>query len=97
MSMSPETPGFQPEAAATDVFLQQHGLEDIADLRVEAHGGVFSVKEAITECPPFMEMISSFAQNLEGIPNKEEILKKTITNMATSAVVESPAAKKKLN
>lgn len=78
--------------------LQEQGLESLAEMRISAHGGEYTVADAMTECPPFASMISGLAANLEGVPNKKEILENTIKSMASNTVSnEAVETKKKLN
>lgn len=78
-------------------FLARHGLEDLAGIMVEAHGGRFTVGQSYIECPPFAKMLTGLVASLEHVPNKEDILRQTITSMAAETA-EAPvpeAAKKK--
>lgn len=95
--MSPEVKSI-PSVTEIDpqVFIAEHGLEAVADLRIEAHGGVYSVRDAVVECPPFAKMVTALATGLGELPNREEILTESIRSMATSTPeIVSPDAKKK--
>jgi hypothetical protein len=78
-------------------FLEQHGLSDFADMRIEAHGGFYSVTEAMAECPPFAKMIKGMAIGMERLDaeTKREIIGETIQSMASEATQELPADAKK--
>ncbi len=87
-----------PEAFDGQAFLAEHGLEELAEQQVEAHGGSFTVVQALAECRPFAQMITSMAVSLEHVPDRTEILKKTIQTMAVKTREEPGSeAKKKLN
>lgn len=92
--------GKELEAQAFDAeaFVINHGLQELADSRVEAHGSVFTVRQALVECPPFAKMVTSLAASLEHVPERQEILSQSIRSMAASAEAPAePEAKKKLN
>jgi hypothetical protein len=93
--MSPEWGTRPPEAQQSKI--DELGLEAIADLQIEAHGGIYSVRDALIECPPFAKMLEGMASSLADVPNRTEILSITIQSMATSTGELPPEAKKKDN
>lgn len=93
--MSPEFSSVDQEAQS-QLFIDEYGLEDIADLRIEAHGGMYSVSEAIAECPPFAAMLQGMAATLADMPERTEILKNTVRTMAAGTAEVSVEPKKKL-
>lgn len=93
--MSKELAPNPSEAVESQAFLALHGLEDIAGLQIEAHGGTFTVSQALVECPPFAKMVTGLAASLEHVPNKGDILKGTIVSMGASATPNVETTKKK--
>jgi hypothetical protein len=84
-------------AADAEELITRHGLEELSGMQVEAHGSVFTVSQALAECPPFAKMVTGLAASLEAVPGGEDVLKATIRNMAAKTeVLEAPDAKKKL-
>lgn len=71
-------------------FLEQHDLEQVADVVIQAHGDLYTVKDALERCPDAARMIVSMATQLEGVDNGKSILMGTLMGMAAS-----PDAKKK--
>jgi len=63
-------------------FLTEHGLEDLAETQIEAHGGSYSVPIALEKCKPFADMLTGLVVSLAEVPNRNEILTKTIQSMA---------------
>jgi hypothetical protein len=58
--MSPER-GVRPlEVIDGQAIITELGLEAVADLQIEAHGGVYSVRDAMQECPPFAKMLEGY-------------------------------------
>ncbi|HSW37788.1 MAG TPA: hypothetical protein VLG37_05505 [Candidatus Saccharimonadales bacterium] len=92
-SIAPDVEAFDPAA-----FLATHGLEDMADQMFEAHGGTFSVTEALVQCQPFADMVRGLAKALKDSPGCTEILKTTIASLGNRAAnpPEGSSAKKKL-
>lgn len=84
-----------------DTFLEEHGLQDIAEETIHAHGQEFTVREAVLECPPLAKMIGSMSVALGDIQGKAEILKNSIMNAGEGAsedpAIAEAAAKKKVN
>lgn len=81
----------------SDQLIQQHGLESVADLQVEAHGSIYSVRDALAECPPFAKFVTGLATSVEFLPKEQaqEVLTQAVRNMAIEAP-DSPEVKKKL-
>lgn len=83
--MGTGAPNVEAEAAIdAQAFIGKHGLQSVAGLQVEAHGSIYSVEDAIVQCPPFAKMITGLAVGLEGLPeeNRTEIITKSIRTMA---------------
>jgi len=87
------------ESFDEQAFLEQHGIESLADMQIEAHGGVSTVSQALKECPPFARMVTGLAASLKAVPDKAEILKNTIQAMKSpdTSYVSSEAKKKLKN
>ncbi|MDB5163905.1 MAG: hypothetical protein JWS12_523 [Candidatus Saccharibacteria bacterium] len=86
------------EAFSGAAFLAEHGLVDIADDMIEAHGGRFTVAEAIEGCRPLADMVVSLSRDLKDVPGHMGIIKNAIQS-AGGSTAERPvpeAAKKKL-
>lgn len=81
----------------SDQIIAQHDLHEVADLQVEAHGSIYSVRDALTECPPFAKMITGLAASVEFLPQEQakEVLTQAVRNMAIEAP-DNPETKKKL-
>ena len=78
-------------------FLEQHGIGEIADQTVEAHGEEYTVAEAVRECPHLAKMITSLSVSLEAVPERENIIKNSIINSAAgTSNSEAVEAKKKV-
>lgn len=100
--MSPEIKQPEIEAIDRDAFIAEHGLEDVAGLQIEAHGGIYTVRDAIAECPPFAKMVTGLAASLAELPisteDKTKAIEKSIRSAAVSTDgIEAVEPKKKLN
>lgn len=99
--MSPEARSLpQEEVIDRDAFIAEHGLEEIAGLQIEAHGGVYTVRDAVAECPPFAKMVTALEASLAELPisneDKSKVIEKSIRSAAVSTeTVAIPEAKKK--
>jgi hypothetical protein len=91
--MSPEF-SRNPANIDSQAFIAEHGIEEIAELQVEAHGNIYSVREAIMECPPFAAMIKGLANSLGDLPNRSDIIANSIKSMAPTAEIPESAKKK---
>jgi hypothetical protein len=80
----------QEETIDGRAVFESIGLPDLAGQQVEAHGGTYTYAQAIEGCPPFAKMLTGMAASLEGVPNREEILRNTVQSMQAPKG-ESPA------
>ena len=79
------------------MFLEQHGLAEISELAIEAHGGVYSVREAMRDCPPFAKMLEGMAEGMADLDpqTKTSVMVLSVKSMAQQAPAEIPADAKK--
>lgn len=75
------------EGIDPDEFLRQHGIEDLADLQVEAHGRTMSLRNGV-KCDPFAKMIEGMSNRLVPLKLPDEVKKDffrgSILDMAAS-------------
>ncbi|MEI7683289.1 MAG: hypothetical protein WCJ24_03260 [Candidatus Saccharibacteria bacterium] len=88
-----------PEVLLGPPSLMQYGLESIKDEKIVAHGQTFTVEQAFNLCDPFAQVIKTLSQELEAVPDRENIIMKVAMASAISTIeLNLPAtAKKKLN
>jgi hypothetical protein len=97
---APDTePAGTPEVLDARLFLAEHGLGDIADLVMEAHGETLSVADAVRDCPPVAALVASLSESLASLPDRNLIITKALMDAGSrSNMVQLPDdAKKKLN
>jgi hypothetical protein len=82
--------------AVSEQLIQQHGLDSVADLQVEAHGNIYSVRDALTECPPFAKFVTGLATSIEFLPPEQakEVMTQAVRNMAIQAPDDTETKKK---
>lgn len=78
---------------------EELGIRDMADERVVAHGRVYTVAEALSQCDQFGQVIRSIAVGVKDLPKdvRDAVVKNTVQDMvdkSKSAPVPEAIAQK---